>query len=182
MSKTRKSNQTSFNLEGEFLGFIWQKEQCKYLQIATAQGELILLISKSARPTLPLGLEPNQIIQVLGKSKLKGKGEKVELKVVKINPKTEAIFTSFPPLPKKVKLLICQKSGCQKKGGEKQRQAIEASLEARGLSQSVIIQETGCLGKCSMAPNVMLMPGKTRLSGMKSDAIADLLVNNNLNN
>jgi hypothetical protein len=29
---------------------------------------------------------------------------------------------------------------------------------------------------------VMLMPGKTRLSGMKSDAIADLLVNNNLNN
>lgn len=71
--------------------------------------------------------------------------------------------------------MICQKSGCLKKGGKRQRQAIENLLRDRGLHDSVTLQETGCLGKCSMAPNVVLMPGKKRLSGMKPEAIAEML-------
>lgn len=77
---------------------------------------------------------------------------------------------------KKVKILVCYKSGCQKRGSKKQIRDLEAVLHDRGLHQQVTIQETGCLGKCSMAPNMMLMPGKRRLSGMKPQAIADLLV------
>ncbi len=182
MSKTDKSSQISFNLEGAFLGFIYQEDQCKYLKIATDKGELILQLSKNLRQNISLKLEPNQIIQVFGKSKLKRKQKQANLKVVQIKPKTEANSVSFAPLSKQVKLLICQKSGCQKKGGKKQHQAISASLEAKGLSQSVMIEETGCLGKCSLAPNVMLMPSKKRLSGMKSDEIADLLKNITQNN
>lgn len=178
MSKTSKSHTRSFILEGEFLGFILQKDQPKYLQMITAQGELNLKLSKKTRKNLSVQLKPHQVIRVLGTSKFKGKQGKVDLKVVEINPITETTLPILSPLPKKVKLLLCQKSGCQKKGSEKQRQAIESNLEARGLSQSVTIQETGCLGKCSMAPNIILMPGKKRLSGMKPDAIADLLANN----
>jgi len=181
MSKISKSHTRSFILEGEFLGFIWQKDQPKYLQIATAQGELNLKLSKKTQKNLSIQLKTHQIIQILGKSKLKEKHAKIDLKVVQINPITETTLPILSPLPKKVKLLLCQKLGCQKKGSEKQRQAIERNLEARGLSQSVTIQETGCLGKCSMAPNIILMPGKKRLSGMKPNAIADLLANNQNN-
>ncbi|MGI0485126.1 (2Fe-2S) ferredoxin domain-containing protein [Pantanalinema rosaneae CENA516] len=75
----------------------------------------------------------------------------------------------------KAKLLICQKSGCQKRGGNKQHQRLETLLHDRGIQHLVMIEATGCLGKCSMAPNIMLMPGKQRLSGMKPEAIVELL-------
>jgi NADH:ubiquinone oxidoreductase subunit E len=182
MSKKAKSHITSFILEGEFLGFIWRDQECKFLQIATPEKELILPISKKAQKNLPLHLESYQMIQIIGKSKIASKTEEINLKVLQINPLIATKVSHLAPVPNKVKLLICQKSGCQKKGSQKQRQAIERNLEARGLAQSVIIQETGCLGKCSMAPNVVLMPGKQRLSGMKPDAIADLLANNHQNN
>ncbi|MEB3247981.1 MAG: (2Fe-2S) ferredoxin domain-containing protein [Merismopediaceae bacterium] len=181
MSKKAKSHTTLFILEGEFLGFIWQGKKCKFLQIATPEKELILTISKKARKNLPSDLESYQMIQIIGKSKLTAKTGKNDLKVLQINPLIASKVPHLAPVPNKVKLLICQKSGCQKKGSQKQRQAIEQNLEARGLAQSVIIQETGCLGKCSMAPNIVLMPGKQRLSGMKPDAIADLLANNQNN-
>ena len=138
-------------------------------------------ISKKGRKDLPIHLESHQMIQIIGKSKLETKTEKINLKVLQIKPLIATKVSNLAPRPNKVKLLICQKSGCQKKGSQKQRQAIERNLEARGLSESVTIQETGCLGKCSMAPNVVLMPGKQRLSGMKPDAIADLLANNQNN-
>jgi hypothetical protein len=75
----------------------------------------------------------------------------------------------------KAKLLICQKPGCQKRGGHKQHQRLETLLHDRGIQHLVRIETTGCLGKCSMAPNIMLMPGKQRLSGMKPEAIVELL-------
>lgn len=45
----------------------------------------------------------------------------------------------------------------------------------RGLEDRVAIERTGCLKRCSQAPNMVLMPGKTRLSGMEPDAIVTLL-------
>lgn len=177
MKKTSKSKQKSFHLEGEFLGYIWQNDQCKYLQIDTVEGVLVLRIPKKIRLSLPMELEPHQIIQVVGKSKLSKRKKGIKLKVIKLNLKNTTDNISCDQQSTKVKLLICQKSGCQKKGGEEQRQAIENALEARGLTQSVIMEESSCLGKCSMAPNIMLMPGKKRLSGMQPAAIADLLVN-----
>lgn len=73
------------------------------------------------------------------------------------------------------KILTCHKSGCAKRGGDRQCQAITKLLQERGLSQQVSVETTGCLGKCSMAPNLLLMPGKKRLSGMKPAAIVDLI-------
>jgi (2Fe-2S) ferredoxin len=74
-----------------------------------------------------------------------------------------------------IKILACQKSGCTKRGSNKQCQKLSALLQHRGLTHQVMIQETGCLGKCSMAPNLVLMPGKKRLSGLKPEAIVDLV-------
>lgn len=73
------------------------------------------------------------------------------------------------------KILACQKSGCSKRGGNKQCQKLTTLLHHRGLTHQVMIEETGCLGKCSMAPNLVLMPGKKRLSGLKPEAIVDLI-------
>lgn len=86
---------------------------------------------------------------------------------------------AFPPVSipkgKTLKILTCRKSGCTKKGGNRQCQVLQRLLGDRGLAQQVTFEETGCLGKCSMAPNLVLMPGKKRLSGMKPEAIVDLI-------
>ncbi|MCU0533087.1 MAG: (2Fe-2S) ferredoxin domain-containing protein [Hydrococcus sp. Prado102] len=82
----------------------------------------------------------------------------------------------------RAKLLVCHRSSCQKRGGRRQHQAIESMLRDRGLHECVVMEKSGCLGKCSMAPNIVLMPGKKRLSGMKPEAIAELLANLQPNN
>lgn len=72
---------------------------------------------------------------------------------------------------------MCQKSGYLKRGGKRLCQELEATLCDRGLQDQVKIERTGCLKRCSQAPNLVLMPGKTRLSGMHPDAIATLIEN-----
>jgi NADH:ubiquinone oxidoreductase subunit E len=174
MSKKAKTLITT--LEGEFLDFIWHGKKCKFVKIAIAKEILTLPITKEMRTSLPVSLQPHQMIQIIGKYKFAVKNKIINLKILQIKP-IAATISHLALAPSKTKLLICQKSGCQKKGSQKYRQAIERNLEARGLTKSINIEETGCLGKCSMAPNIILMPTKQRLSGMTPNVIADLLAN-----
>ena len=67
----------------------------------------------------------------------------------------------------KTKILVCQKSDCQKRGGAAVCKALENALNARGLEDKVTIQGTGCLKQCKAGPNIVLMPDKTRYSRIK---------------
>jgi (2Fe-2S) ferredoxin len=179
-----------FILEGQFLRFIWEGSKIKYLRIAVADEELVVRLSKEAIASCKTVLKPDNIIQVCGESKVNiGTGE-ILFKASQILPKSESNLQlansvdrckakegkePCSAVGKKVKLLVCQKSGCQKKGGKKQHQAIASILRDRELDRSIILEESGCLGKCSLAPNVVLMPSKKRLSGMHPEAIVDVL-------
>lgn len=151
--------------------------------------------------SLELVLRPWDRIQITGEQKLDRQTGRLKRKahnIAKLNQscalacrdsfdsKTTAAVDVIVPeeLPRsttkllakpKAKLLVCQKSSCQKRGGNKQHQRIASLLHDRGIHHLVRIEPTGCLGKCSMAPNIMLMPGKQRLSGMKPEAIVELL-------
>jgi len=116
-------------------------------------------------------LQYYQTVKILVQSKLTAKTGRINLRIVQITGLSE--YQSR----EKIKLLVCQKSDCQKKGGKHHRQKLEQSLAKRGLSCRVMIEETGCLGKCSLAPNIVLMPHKKRLSGLKPAAIADYIAN-----
>jgi (2Fe-2S) ferredoxin len=61
-------------------------------------------------------------------------------------------------------ILICQKSDCCRRGATAIKKAMMAQLAACGLTEQVEIKSTGCLGGCSKGPNLMVMPGKTRLN------------------
>ncbi|MBE9097591.1 (2Fe-2S) ferredoxin domain-containing protein [Tychonema sp. LEGE 07203] len=64
----------------------------------------------------------------------------------------------------KTKILVCQKSDCQKRGGAAVCKALENALNSRGLEEEVTVQGTGCLKQCKAGPNIVLMPDKTRYS------------------
>jgi len=172
---------SEFCIEGQFLGFISNEiGKVKYLRVAVETSELQIKLSKESRTSLIWVLRPSDRIQVFGKKKLDKHTGQFKLKAYQVNKLTEdseqtiSQYQVLPPQPK-AKLLVCQKSGCLKRGGKKLCQALEGALCDRGLQGQVKIERTGCLKRCSQAPNIVLMPGKTRLSGMKPDAIAALI-------
>ncbi len=75
----------------------------------------------------------------------------------------------------KTKILVCQKSDCQKRGGKAVCQALQALIESRGLEEQVKIKETGCLKLCKAAPNLIIMPDKVRYSRVDINQVSDLL-------
>ncbi|NJK65392.1 MAG: (2Fe-2S) ferredoxin domain-containing protein [Microcoleus sp. CSU_2_2] len=84
----------------------------------------------------------------------------------KINSRTTS-KTATAPAKTKTKILVCQKSDCQKRGGAAVCKALENALNSRGLEGQVTVQGTGCLKQCKAGPNIVLMPDKTRYSRIK---------------
>ncbi len=75
----------------------------------------------------------------------------------------------------KAKILVCQKSDCQKRGGPAVCKALESALNSRGLAGQVTVQGTGCLKQCKAGPNIVVMPDKTRYSRIKPAEIPAIL-------
>ncbi|MEG3876804.1 (2Fe-2S) ferredoxin domain-containing protein [Microcoleus sp. herbarium7] len=75
-----------------------------------------------------------------------------------------AAQTVKAPAKTQTKILVCQKSDCQKRGGKAVCKALENALNSRGLEGQVTVQGTGCLKQCKAGPNIVVMPDKTRYS------------------
>lgn len=73
------------------------------------------------------------------------------------------------------KILVCQKSDCQKRGGKAISKALESALSDCGLKGQVRIQGTGCLKQCKAGPNIVLMPDKTRYSRIEPIEIRGII-------
>lgn len=183
MDKLKHKQGFEFRIQGRFLGFVSDEfGKLKYLRLAVETGELKIKTTKESRPFLMRVLKPNDQIVVAGTKKLDKHTGQIKLKADQVNklPLDSEQFIShcqMLPQERKAKIMVCQKSGCLKRGGKKLLSSLETALCDRGLQNQVTIERTGCLKRCSQAPNMVLMPGKTRLSGMSPDAIAALLEN-----
>jgi (2Fe-2S) ferredoxin len=83
--------------------------------------------------------------------------------------------TAVNPAKTKAKILVCQKSDCQKRGGAAVCKALENALNSRGLEGQVTVQGTGCLKQCKAGPNIVVMPDKTRYSRIKTAEIPAII-------
>lgn len=181
--------QSSFFLEGQFLGFEQKSSgKIKSLRMAVENNVLQIKLPKESRVKLKQVLVPGDRIKVTGERKQKYFTDLPKLTAYQVNKVSECSGENCPndclptidivaatPNSKKVKILMCQKSGCMKRGGKKLSRELEAALGDRGLQDRVVIEYTGCLKCCSSAPNVVLMPGKIRCSKMSPQKIVDLL-------
>lgn len=84
------------------------------------------------------------------------------IEIKKAQRQSVANTTNYPQA--NTKILVCQKSDCQKRGGKAISKALESALINCGLKDQVSIQATGCLKQCKAGPNIVLMPDKTRYS------------------
>lgn len=188
----------AFNFEGQFLEFGGYKAgKPKYLHLRFQAENVPIKLPKELRTSLRLILQPGDPIRVSGIGKLDRHTGELKLKAYQVNPLafnttqppqlTAASTAASSPLPvpestlpsvaveftqPKVKILVCQKSGCMKRGGRTLLQSLEAALRERNLQNQVIIERTGCLKRCSSAPNCLIMPGKRYFSQVQPEAIA----------
>ncbi len=170
-----------FNFEGQFLGFVSHDGILKYMRLKVLSEEMQIKLPKAMRLTVGASLQPGETIQVTGIGKLDHHANILKLKATQLRPLTERSTQIVPPMPSslassvtqpfqppplksnpKIKVLLCQKSGCLKRGGKGLYEALDEALRDRSLQHQVTIERTGCLKCCSSAPNLTIMPGNHR--------------------
>jgi hypothetical protein len=180
-----------FHFEGQFLGFAADGTgKVKYLNLGLPATESVKIkLPKSDRTSLRLMLQPGDMVRVRGVGKLNFPSGELKLRADQILPLSKALSPVFScPLettpcaapapgssPKpKVKILICQKSGCRKRGGDNLRRSLEKALCDRNWQHHVRLEETGCLKRCSKAPNFTIILGKQCYSSVHESALEQL--------
>lgn len=168
---------SEFNLEGDFLGFLGKKPQKnKYLSLAIPSGDVLIKLPKKLRSTLSSSLVIGERINIYGVGKLNRYKGTIKLKAHQVTSMSDRTisnedFTAEPP----AKIMVCQKSGCMKRGGKGLLSNLEQTLCDRGLLDKVKIEHTDCQKRCSSAPNCVLMLGKKKYKKNCPQAIASIL-------
>jgi len=162
-----KSNQTPFQLEGRFLGFVVKDGyKIKGLQLATAVGELYIKLSKESRAACRQVLSPGEWLQVTGYQRLdyeagtiKYKAERIQVVAPGAIPDPSALEIPVlseqgaPPRAlangataavSKACILVCQKSDCCKRGSR----AVAAAIQKACI---LVCQKSDCCKRGSRA-------------------------------
>jgi NADH:ubiquinone oxidoreductase subunit E len=188
MSKSTKYKTSRFNLKGELNQIEFKNNQIKYLLLVSSDRSYWIKLSKQIK--LDRSLTVGCHLEITGREKQrletgksKFKAEKIEIiahpseaKLTHLKQKTVSLAPIFNRTQKSnAKVLVCQKSNCWKRGGKEICQQLETAFCDRGLDNLVQIKKTGCLKKCSKAPNVVMMPDKTAYSNVKPKQIPHLV-------
>jgi (2Fe-2S) ferredoxin len=181
-----------FTFEGQFLGFVADHNgKLKYLNLGLPETHSVTIkLPKSARSPLRLSLTPGDAVKVRGMGKLDTRTGELKLKADLILPISLASANSCPLAnegssvssapsllpPKKIKaqILVCRKSGCLKRGGKELRQVLEQTICDRNWQDQVDLEWTGCLKRCSKAPNFVIRPGKECHNKVQPSVLAQL--------
>lgn len=189
-SKRAKGAKEHFQLEGTFQGFAsGKKSPFKYLMVNAGTEDIRIKLKKSLRMMLFRYLEPGDWVRVVGRQKWDRDRDEISFKadeVVRItqphtSPQTctaqgkKVSSSSKKSKAKSAKILICQKSGCRKRGAKAVGDMVERSLSDLGLSDQVMVKYTGCMDRCKAGPNVVFTPKKAKYTRVEPGAVPDLV-------
>ncbi|MGD1943176.1 MAG: (2Fe-2S) ferredoxin domain-containing protein [Leptolyngbyaceae cyanobacterium] len=192
-----------FNLEGTFLGFVGgDSRKVKSIILEVDQEEVVIKLPKELRTYMRSAVRVGDRLHCIGSSQIDFKAGVIKLQAYQVfflSPpelatatpaEPTATATEAPcvpneatpsPLPKvgsakkPSHILVCRKSGCQKRGGRKMVAALEQILQTYNLQGQVEIRYTGCQKTCSKAPNLTVMPGKHRYQRVNPDDLSALI-------
>lgn len=185
MGSLKSLDARPFTLEGQISNFILKHDYwLKYLQIQIDGIDYRIKPSSELRETLPPDLAIGDRVRVSGWGQRKQTGQlKLQADVLEVITPEKAAAPNAQPIPSpvtksvkpKAKVLVCQKSGCMKRGGSAVCAALEQTLRDRDLADQVTIQGTGCMDRCKAGPNLVFMPDRARYSRVNAHDIAALV-------
>ncbi|MBS0016086.1 MAG: NAD(P)H-dependent oxidoreductase subunit E [Arthrospira sp. SH-MAG29] len=181
MSKFNKQV-SDFTLSGRVVQVLFKGNKPQIMQLMTTSGLLTIKLSKRLRDEEKHLLSQGVEVRVFGEKILNLKNAKVKLKATKIisasEPSVRPVNSSSAPTKSKAKpakILICQKSDCRDRGGQTVCRVLEQALCDRGLHDQVKIEKTGCLKKCKLGPNLVVMPDKAHYTKVKPSDISQVI-------
>ena len=176
---------TRFCLIGRFTAFLpGEKSPYQMISLEAVQAEdhlnsrlvpeLIahqVLLSKDLRRMMYRYLAPQDWVRVVGEQMLNRRNGQMEWRAAEISKLSafqvdrlkhemvshKRINASGAGLAARV--LICQESSCRQRGSLAVKEAMAHALTETEGSSKVVIQATGCLKRCKLGPNVVMMPG-----------------------
>ncbi|MEB3884239.1 (2Fe-2S) ferredoxin domain-containing protein [Lyngbya sp. CCY1209] len=170
---------SSIQLEATFIDLL-RKSNGKPKAIIVNAGEqnFQIKLSKELRKTWNFDLHFGDSIHVCGEQKIKSK--KIKVKAHQICPL--ACSLERPETPPTVcsksrpgKIMLCQKSGCLKRGGKQLNAALQTAIANLGLEEQIEIVPTRCQKRCKNAPNMVMMPSKAKYGKISPEDITALL-------
>ncbi|MGP1371794.1 MAG: (2Fe-2S) ferredoxin domain-containing protein [Almyronema sp.] len=188
-----------FNLEGTLLGFLGpHPDQPKSIVLEVEQEQMAIKLPKALRANLRQQLQLGDRVRCIGRSHIDFDSGVIKLDAYQLFtlpdpgriaeplaspaslPSIPLGLTPSPPsaprtAPKRARILVCQKSGCQKRGGRQMIARLKQVLQERQLQNQVEIQSIGCQKRCSKAPNLTIMPGKHRYDSLKLENLPVLI-------
>jgi len=167
MSNKRFIEKKPFDLIGQFDGFVaLESYKLKYLRLKNVEQEYLIYIPKEQRLTLYKTLVRGEQISCQGESTYNQVNGESKWKAYSIEKVIEN---------KLQKVLICQGSGCLKKGSEKFSQELQLQLERENLDKQVKITSTGCLKNCKQGVNLILMPSQQKYCQVQAKQIPTII-------
>lgn len=180
-----------FQITAQLSGLIVKDgDRIKYLRVMLAEKEYWIKLPKD----LSRGLNPYSIdfqlgswLEIVGVQTIdrkKGVLKLVASSFSKINAPANSISDAIQKEVTAAKkqaprqnacILVCQKSDCWQRGGKEVYQNLEKIIQERGLSDQIQLQKTGCQKQCKKAPNLVIMPNKSRHSFVRPKEVAMLL-------
>jgi (2Fe-2S) ferredoxin len=200
MAKSTKK--TGFAVQGQLLYCcVHPSGRVKAIQVEDSQGLQVVKLSKRVDWAPLLNLAPGDWVQVVGEQQVKANPLRIKRKAIAVIPvPTEDLPCQGPieqgngrrpivghracqlncpgelPLPTApIKIGVCHKSSCCKRGANSVWKALEDSLRRQGLEDQVTLQRTKCLGKCNAGPAVLIMPSKTRYTQVNPKQVEALV-------
>lgn len=166
-----------FNLVGKLSGFVIKDGiKIKYLRVIVSDREYWIQPPKEPK-SLMFSLQPESWLEITGTKKIKG--GKLKLYAEEIQLVSDANFASSPVTPSshspKRSILVCQGSDCLQRGGGAVCDQVAQNLQAQGLEDAVQVRMVGCLKRCKMGPNLVMLPDKTYYSHVQVSQIPDLM-------
>ena len=177
MSKA-KYQVNDFQIQGQLLGFILKDGyKVKYLKIAFEQREYWIKLPKELRNQINQDMIPGCWLDITGSSKkcrktgkLKltavevklVKGEELDNKALAATYKEDDSLNTSVKKSSKIRILVCNKSSCRKRGSSAICQALQSQIKDYGLQENTEIKLTGCLKKCKKGPNLLITPDQVR--------------------
>ena len=181
--KTTTAQQSTYQIEGEFLGFLPNSEgKIKHIQVQVGERIIPIKLAKELRETLGRKLVKGDRLSISLEQKGSGLGSKLKLKsdrVTIVNSQDKLLVSESPISKSKKKqqgkILLCRKSSCAKRGGKQLYRALTETLERLQLQDKVKIELTGCQKQCKKAPSLILMPGKVKHAYVNPNDLVFLL-------
>jgi hypothetical protein len=134
--KTTTAPQYTYQIEGEFLGFLPNSDgKLKHIQVQVKERIIPIKLAKELREDLGRKLVKGDRLLVYLSQESSGIGHKLKLKsdrVTILNSQDKSLvsksFSSKSKTNKKGKMLLCRKSSCAKRGGKKLYRALTETL------------------------------------------------------